>query len=93
MVDHINSKQRPAVLAVCAKWGLSVFCFVVVVVLCVCVCVCVWSPLSSIYLHVFLSSFFSSSFFLFLGDGLILDGNSQRAVNTKTTNLPAIQGN
>ena len=30
---------------------------------------------------------FSSLFFLFLGDGLILDGYSQRTIKSKTTNL------
>ena len=37
--------------------------------------------------------FFSLSFFLFLGDGFILNGNSQSAVKFKTTNRPAVQGN
>ena len=40
-----------------------------------------WSSLSSIYL--FLSSFFFS-FFLFLGDGLIVDRKSQSAVKSIT---------
>ena len=44
-----------------------------------------WSPLSSIYL--FLSSFF---LVLFLPH-LVVDGNCQKAVKFKTTNLPAIQ--
>ena len=38
-------------------------------------------PLSSMYL--FLSSFVSFSFFLFLGDSLILDGNSLRDFKCK----------
>ena len=56
-------------LAACAESGLSVF---------VCVRVCVWSPPS--FTYIFISSFLSFSFFLFLGSCLILDGNSQRAV-------------
>ena len=36
---------------------------------------------------------FSFSFFLFLVDSLILDGNSHRAIKSKTTNLPADQEN
>ena len=38
-------------------------------------------------------SFYSFSFFFFMDDGLILDGNTQKAVKFKTTNLTAIHGN
>ena len=45
---------------------------------------CYWSPdLRSIYSV----SLFFFVFFLFLGDGLILDGYSQRTIKSKTTNL------
>ena len=36
---------------------------------------------------------FTVSLFLYLCDGLIVYGNSQRAFKSKRTNLPAIQGN
>ena len=46
------------------------------------------SSCGSIYSFLLFFSFFT----FFLADDLILDGNSQRAVKTKTTNLQVIQG-
>ena len=50
-----------------------------------------WSVFGLLYLRaiysfpfLFFFFFFFFSFSLFLGDGLILDGNSQRAVNSNT---------
>ena len=81
-------------LAACAEWGLSFFCgrgeggwgrgdWGVQVFLA-----------SSVFdLFIPFGFIFSFSFFLFLVDSLILDGNSQRAVKSKTTNLSADQLN
>ena len=40
-----------------------------------------------LYRSTYSVSLFFFAFFLFLGDGLILDGYSQRTVKSKTTNL------
>ena len=50
---------------------------------------------SDVFGALFLLSTFFSRFrsFSFLGDGLLLEENSQRAVKSKTINLPAVQGN
>ena len=67
-------------VAACAEWGLFFF-----------FCVWIWSSLSSIYL-LLSSFFFSFSFFLFLVDSLILDGNSQRAANPKQQTCQRFRG-
>ena len=69
----INSKAQAG--CACSIVGMWVVCFLGG---------CYWSPdLRSIYSV----SVFFFVFFLFLGDGLILDGYSQRTIKSKTTNL------
>ena len=66
-------------LAVCAECDLSVS----------------WGVFGLCYLRsIYFFPLFSRSLsFLFLDDDLILDGNSQRAIKSKTANLAAIQRN
>ena len=69
----------------CSMWDLGVVFFFPFV----CVCLYFMCPLSSIYpFHVFVLVLSLSLSVRYQ----ILDGNSQRTIKSRTTNLPAIQG-